>query len=222
MGMKPGIALIGVVWTGITLSGCESCAACKASKPWGQDATAAAASSSNPSGYPTSAWGNQGRTITSTPLPSSGAMTPASQSARVTDPGLNSAATSSALSPAVNSSTTPASATGFTTNAPDNRFSTPSQPTATVPSMSSAATSSGSMDQSSRISNTGTATTPAPQMAWPMTPSSTGSGMGMKAPDSTSPSTTATGNSSYQTRYPDVQPAATVPSTPRFSQGGNE
>jgi hypothetical protein len=170
MGTKPGIALIGVVLTGITLSGCES------SKPWGQDrATVSTAQSSNPTGYPASAWANQGRMMTNSPLSSTGQAVPASQSARITDPGLNSGATTPSLNPASNQLATPTSPTGFSASAADSRFPTTSQ--ATYSGLPSSQTSTGGIDQSSRIPNTGTATSPAQQPAWPTAPSA-GGGMG--------------------------------------------
>src|SRR5260370_1207811 len=129
MGTKPGIALISVVLTGIMLSGCESCGACRASKLWGQDkATVSAGQSNNPNGYPAS-WANQPRTIPGSPLASAGSALPANQSARITDPGLNSGAMTSSLNSASNQPAAPT----LPTNATDARFPTPSQIPASFP-----------------------------------------------------------------------------------------
>jgi hypothetical protein len=210
MGTKPGIALISVVLTGITLSGCESCGACGASKLWGNDkATVSAGQSNNLNGYPAS-WANQPRTLPGSPLAAAGSAVPANQSARITDPGLNSGAMTSSLSNQPAAPTLP-------TNATDARFPTTSQTPATFPGLPSSGPATG-IDQKNNIPNTGNVTAPAQQPAWPAAVG----GMGMRTQEPPPVNTAQTRESSYQTRYPELPSSASVPTMPKPGQNPNE
>ncbi|SRR5216683_1350112 len=216
MGTKPGIALISVVLTGIMLSGCESCGACRASKLWGQDkATVSAGQSNNPNGYPAS-WANQPRTIPGSPLASAGSGLPANQSARITDPGLNSGAMTSSLNSASNQPAAPT----LPTNATDARFPTTSQIPASFPGLPSSVPATG-IDQKNGIPNTGNVTAPAQQPAWPAA-TSTGGGMGMRTQEPPPVNAPQTRESTYPTRYPELQSSPSVPTMPKPGQSPNE
>ena len=177
MGMKPGIALIGVIWTAITLSGCESCGACRTNKPWGQ--TVSSTQTGNSTGLPASAWANQGRTTTTNPLASATPGVSTNQPGRITDPSLSSTATTSSLT---SQSPAPMSPMGT------------SQAAATFPTSPASQTATGGLDQKSEITNTSTMTAPTQQPSWPSA-TSTGSGMGMTP----AVNTPRTRESSYQT-----------------------
>ena len=125
--------------------------------------------------------------------------------------------------------------TGFPTNsssaaflssrAPDpvaGRIPASSQPPAPFPGLPSSQTTAGGVDQSSRITVPNNAPAPVPQPAWPSTTPAAG-GTGMKTMDPPAINTSSqTSDSTFQTRYPDVQPASTVPTTPKPVQNPNE
>jgi hypothetical protein len=99
---------------------------------------------------------------------------------------------------------------------------TGSQPPAQFPGLPASPTSTGGFDSGSRTVNSGN--TPASQPTWPsVAPAGTGTGMNMPNPPpvNTSPS----GDSSYQTRYPQLQsapPAPAVPTMPKPGSNPNE
>jgi hypothetical protein len=229
MGTKPGIALTGLVWTAITLSGCESCSACRPSKPWGQATVSAA-----PTASPAFGWNNQSRNSTANPPDSTGVATATTQSARITDPGANPVAPMSPVNPVSNQSASTTAVTGFPTNsssaafpssrAPDSlaaRTPASSQPPAPFPGLPSSQTTAADVDQGSRITVPSNSPAPVPQPAWPSTRPAAG-GTGMKTMDPPAINTSQTSDSTFQTRYPDVQPASTVPTTPKPAQNPNE
>jgi hypothetical protein len=97
---------------------------------------------------------------------------------------------------------------------------TTAQTTAQFPGMPAAAPSTGSLDPSSRITNPTNVSTPAPQGTWPSGMPAAG-GTGVKTTDPASGNVPQT-QSSYQTRYPELQPASSVPTMPKPGQGPNE
>ena len=209
MGTKPRIALIGLVLAGITLCGCESDAASR--RPLSQSGvTASAARTTTPSTYPTSAWGSQAGT-TAAPVGSTATSMPATQSARMTDPGMAPGVTSSTLSSGASPVSSPMMQNGVTPAA--------SQTTAQFPGIPVSATSTGGMDPSGRITNPTNVPAPAPQATWPSgMPAASGAGMKTADPSSSVPPT----QSSYQTRYPELQPPTSVPTMPKPGQSPNE
>ena len=177
MGTKPGIALIGLVLIGITLSGCESSSAYQPAKMWGQNSTMASApQTTNPVNSPPSAWNNQPRMNSGSPLSSAGSAVPATQSARVTDPAFNPVSPTSPLNAVGAQQSSPTVPSGFSSTRPSDMTAPAPQPTAQIPPMPSTTTSS--VDQTSRITIPGNATAPTIPPSWPTTiPAATGSGM---------------------------------------------
>lgn len=187
MGRTPGIALIGLVLTGITLSGCESCAACRASKP------ASATPTTYSSTYATPTSNSQARTTTGSPLDATASSGSASQSARIPNPGMVPVATSSSLNAA-------------------------SQTAAQFPGLPSSQPAGTGMSSGSRLTSPSTVQAPAPA-AWPS--GVPAAGTAMSTPDAPPANASQTRDSSYQTRYPDLQPASAVPTMPKPGQNPN-
>jgi hypothetical protein len=135
------------------------------------------------------------------------------------------------VNPVSNQSASAPTVTGFPTNSssavfPSSRVPEPvasripasSQPPAPFPGLPSSQTTTGGVDQGSRI----TVPSNAPAPAWPSTTPAAG-GTGMKTMDPPAINTSSqTSDSTFQTRYPDVQPASTVPTTPKPAQSPNE
>jgi hypothetical protein len=207
MGTKPGIALIGLGLAAILSSGCESSAACRPK-------TVSAWQTSTPSGYPASAVANQTRTTTGNPVAAMGPANPSSQSARITDPSMSSASTPSALSQTSSQSVSSmASPTGSTPAA--------SQTPASFPALPSSQTSTAGVDQSSRMINPATTQSSPPQPPWPSTIPAAGA-TAVKQADPPPINTSQTGETSYQTRYPQLQSSPSVPTMPKAGQSGND
>ena len=196
MGTKPRIAWTGLVLTGIALCGCESDVGSR--RPLSQSGfTASAARTTTPSGYPTSAWDSQARTATGP---------------------VNSTATSlhaTGMAPAAASASLSSSPTMQNGIAPANV-----QTTAQFPGMPASATSTGSLDTSGRLTNPTTVSTPAPQGTWPSGMPAAG-GNGVKTTDPSSVNVPQT-QTTYQTRYPELQPSSSVPTMPKPGQSPNE
>jgi hypothetical protein len=96
-----------------------------------------------------------------------------------------------------------------------------SQTSTQFPGLPSPQTMTGGVNPGSRVTNPGNAPVTPPQSAWP-------SGVPGAAAAATNPTQPPTGNaaqpsdSSYQTRYPDLQTPASVPTMPKPGQGSNE
>jgi hypothetical protein len=207
MGTKPMFALIGLVCTGITLSGCESCDACRANKPWGQNnVTASAAPTSLPNSVATNTMGgNQALPVTGNSPNAAAPAMPTSQSVRITDPGINPGALAA-----------PGSSGGAAASA---NSLTGAQPAMQYPGVPAYATSPSSFNSGSRTVN-GANAAPA-QSGWPtVTPAGAATGMNPSYPLPANPS--PTGDSSYQTRYPQLQPTPSVPTMPKPGSSPNE
>jgi hypothetical protein len=212
MGTKPGIALIGLGLTAITLSGCESLATSRPSKPLGGSVSAW---QTTPSSYPASGLANQTtRTTTGNPVASTASGNSTTPSARVTDPGMTSATMGSSVTPASSQSTSSVmSPAGSTAAAP--------QTPASFPGMPSSQTSSGSVNQSSRMTNSTATQATTPPPSWPSTIPAAGA-TGTKQSDPPAVNTSQTGESSYQTRYPQLQPSSSVPTTSKSGSTSND
>jgi hypothetical protein len=76
------------------------------------------------------------------------------------------------------------------------------------------------MDQSSRMTNSGTTQATMPQPHWPSMIPAAGA-TGVKPSDPPAVNTSQTGDSSYQTRYPQLQPSSSVPATSTAGQNPN-
>jgi hypothetical protein len=87
--------------------------------------------------------------------------------------------------------------------------------------MPSAQPSTASIDPGSRMTSPGTSPAATPQPTWPSTIPAAGA-IGAKQPDPPAINTSTTGESSYQTRYPQLQPSSSVPATPKAGQNPND